>query len=115
MSKLVPAPAPADGTATKAKDGRAQDQVTPLAARLNGTYTVISAIVRLYAAYHLRLGPVYRMALWTYVVALAHYASELLVYRTARPGAPVLMPFLFASLGISWMFAQYDFYVEVEA
>ena len=75
----------------------------------------MSAIVRLYAAYHLRLAPVYQMALWTYVVALAHYASELFVYRTARPGAPVLMPFLFASVGISWMLAQYSFYVEVEA
>ena len=103
-NKLIPA---------SSKDGRAaHDQVTPLAARLQGTYTVVSAMVRLYAAYHLRLAPVYQMALWTYVVALAHFASELLVYRTARPAAPVFMPFLFASTGIVWMLAQYDFYVE---
>ena len=72
----------------------------------------MSAIVRLYAAYHLRLAPVYQMALWTYVVALAHFASELLVYRTARPGPPVFMPFVFACTGIVWMLVQYDFYVK---
>ncbi|KAK7756681.1 hypothetical protein SLS62_001122 [Diatrype stigma] len=94
------------------KEGRAQDQVTPLAARLFGTYTLISAIVRLYASYHLRLAPVYQMAVWTYVVALLHFLSEFLVYKTARFGTPIAMPFFFASVGIFWMVSQYGFYVE---
>lgn len=110
-TKLVPA-ATTTPASNNHKEGRAQDQVTPLAARLFGTYTLISAIVRLYASYHLRLAPVYQMAVWTYVVALLHFLSEFLVYKTARFGTPIAMPFFFASVGIAWMVSQYGFYVE---
>ncbi|KAI0197999.1 transmembrane domain-containing protein [Astrocystis sublimbata] len=103
--KLTPA-------GTNTKDGRTTDQVTPLAARLMGTYTFISAVVRLYASYHLHLAPVYNMAIWTYVVALFHFGSEFAVYRTAYLGPPILFPFFFASVGICWMVSQYGFYVK---
>ncbi|KAH9908324.1 transmembrane domain-containing protein [Xylariomycetidae sp. FL2044] len=104
--KLVPA-----GSQTT-KEGRTQDQCTPLAARLFGTYTLISAIVRIYASYHLDLAPVYNIALWTYIVALVHFASEWAVFKTAYLGPPVLFPFFFATVGIAWMASQYSFYVE---
>ncbi|KAI1326105.1 transmembrane domain-containing protein [Xylariaceae sp. FL0255] len=94
------------------KDGRTTDQITPLAARLFGTYTLISAIVRIYASYNLHLAPVYNIALWTYVVALFHFGSEWAVYRSAYLGPPILFPFFFASVGITWMLSQYSFYVE---
>ncbi|KAI5926207.1 hypothetical protein F4810DRAFT_655936 [Camillea tinctor] len=110
-SKLLPSSLPP--SSSPPKSGRATDQVTPLAARLFGTYTLVSAIVRLYASYHLHIGPLYDLALWTYVVALGHFGSEFLVYRTARLGAPVLFPFFFASVGIAWMVSQRGFYVEV--
>ncbi|KAI1123850.1 transmembrane domain-containing protein [Nemania abortiva] len=104
--KLTPA------SAVNTKDGRTTDQVTPLAARLFGTYTFISAIVRIYASYYLHLAPVYNMAIWTYVVALFHFGSEWAVYRTAYLGPPILFPFFFATLGIIWMTSQYNFYVQ---
>ncbi|KAI3316684.1 transmembrane domain-containing protein [Xylariaceae sp. AK1471] len=104
--KLAPA------SAINAKDGRTTDQVTPLAARLFGTYTFISAIVRIYASYNLHLAPVYNIAVWTYVVALFHFGSEWAVYRTAYIGPPILFPFFFATVGIIWMTSQYNFYVE---
>ncbi|KAI1436670.1 transmembrane domain-containing protein [Xylaria sp. CBS 124048] len=106
IHKLVPA------TASSAKGGRTTDQVTPLAARLFATYTFISAIVRIYASYNLHLAPVYNIALWTYVVALFHFASEWGVYQTAHLDLPILFPFFFASIGIVWMVSQYDFYVQ---
>ncbi|KAI1265686.1 hypothetical protein F5Y18DRAFT_426776 [Xylariaceae sp. FL1019] len=105
-SKLVPA----DDANTK--DGRTVDQVTPLAGRLFGTYTLISAIVRIYAAYHLHLAPVYQITLWTYLVALLHFGSEFAVFRSARLGPGVMGPFFFATVGIVWMASQYSFYVE---
>ncbi|RYC60921.1 hypothetical protein CHU98_g5295 [Xylaria longipes] len=104
--KLAPASA-------NAKGGRTTDQVTPLAARLFGTYTFISAIVRLYASYNLHLAPVYNIAIWTYVVALFHFGSEWAVFRSAYLGPPVLFPFFFATIGIFWMVSQYSFYVKV--
>ncbi|KAJ2966360.1 hypothetical protein NUW58_g10679 [Xylaria curta] len=87
------------------------DQVTPLAARLFGTYTFISAIVRIYASYNLHLAPVYNIAIWTYIVALFHFSSEWAVFRTAYLGPPILFPFFFATVGIIWMTSQYSFYV----
>jgi hypothetical protein len=89
VSKLVPAPAGA-----QAKDKHAADQVTPLAGRLFGTYTTVAAIVRLYAAYNITVAPVYDIAVWTYVVALAHFGSELLVYKSMNFGLPQFFPFL---------------------
>ncbi|KAI1334486.1 transmembrane domain-containing protein [Xylariaceae sp. FL0016] len=106
--KLLPATSASAG----GKEGRSQDQVTPLAARLFGTYTLISAIVRIYASYSLHLAPVYNITLWTYIVALAHFGSEYAYYRTAYLSPPILFPFFFASVGITWMLTQYSFYVE---
>ncbi|KAI1775528.1 transmembrane domain-containing protein [Hypoxylon cercidicola] len=105
--KLVPA------STSNSKEARAQDQVTPLAARLFGTYTIISSIVRIYASYNLHIAPVYNITLWTYVVALAHFGSECLVYKTAHFAGPVGLTFFFASVGITWMASQYSFYVEM--
>ncbi|KAI0478392.1 Erg28-like protein [Xylariaceae sp. FL0804] len=103
--KLVPV------TDANTKDGRTQDQVTPLAARLFGTYTMVSAIVRIYASYHLHLAPVYDITLWTYVVALLHFGSEWAYFRTAKLG-PITTTFFFATVGIVWMATQRGFYVE---
>lgn len=102
--------APAD--TTNAKGGRTTDQVSPLAARLFGTYTFISAVVRLYASYNLHLAPMYNLAIWTYVVALFHFGSEWAVYRSAYLGPPIMFPFFFATIGIFWMTTQYNFYVQ---
>ncbi|KAH7031671.1 uncharacterized protein B0I36DRAFT_324401 [Microdochium trichocladiopsis] len=110
-NKLSPAP----GSPTpSAKDGQqSEDQVTPLAARLFGTYTLISAIVRIYASYNLHLAPIYNIALWTYIVAALHFGSEWAVFKTTHFGKPLFFPAFFASIGITWMVTQRGFYVEV--
>ncbi|KAI1373998.1 Erg28-like protein [Hypoxylon crocopeplum] len=102
----------AASAASNSKDARTQDQVTPLAARLFGTYTIISAIVRFYASYNLHLAPVYNITIWTYIVALTHFGSEWAIYKTAPLAPPVMLTFFFASVGLVWMANQYNFYVE---
>ncbi|PHH73874.1 hypothetical protein CDD80_3522 [Ophiocordyceps camponoti-rufipedis] len=106
VDKLVPA--------SGDKTSSAEDQVTPLAGRLFGTWTLITCVVRCYAAYNLRLGPVYNIALWTYVVALGHFASELFVFRTMRFGLPQMFPFVLASCALIWMPLVRHHYVEME-
>ncbi|KAI1347076.1 hypothetical protein F5Y01DRAFT_307842 [Xylaria sp. FL0043] len=106
INKLTPA------SATNTKDGRTTDQVTPLAARLFGTYTFLAAVVRIYASYNLHIAPVYNITIWTYIIALFHFGSEWAVYRTAYLGPPILFPFFFATVGIIWMASQYSFYVQ---
>lgn len=102
--KLVPA--------TNPKDPKAADQLTPLAGRLFGTWTLITCIVRCYAAYHLHIGPVYNIAIWTYVVALGHFASELFVFKSMSFGVPQLFPFCLATTALIWMPMVRDHYVE---
>ncbi|RDA83822.1 hypothetical protein CP532_5128 [Ophiocordyceps camponoti-leonardi (nom. inval.)] len=102
VDKLVPS---ASKTGTS-------DQVTPLAGRLFGTWTLITCIIRCYAAYNLHLGPVYDMAIWTYVVALAHFTSELFVFRTMTLGLPQIFPFALASGALIWMPMVRNYYVE---
>lgn len=110
-NRLAPAPGSPNSSP---KDGQqAQDQVTPLAARLFGTYTLVSAIVRIYASYHLHLGPIYDLAIWTYVVAAVHFGSEWAVFRTTHFGTPLFFPFFFASIGICWTLSQRGWYVEI--
>ncbi|KAH6659380.1 hypothetical protein BKA67DRAFT_529533 [Truncatella angustata] len=111
-NKIIPA-----GSAKVKPGSTTFDQCTPLAARLFGTYTLISAIVRLYASYHLDKEPVYMIALWTYLVALGHFGSEIFVFKSAYLFGPEILPQLFplcfATIGTIWMIAQKSFYVQV--
>ncbi|KAI9896076.1 hypothetical protein N3K66_008976 [Trichothecium roseum] len=102
VDKLIPAQT----------DPKAADQLTPLAGRLFGTWTLITSVVRCYAAYNLHLGPVYNLAMWTYVVALGHYASELFVFKSMTFGVPQMFPFTLATCALIWMPMVRDHYVE---
>ncbi|KAH7258408.1 hypothetical protein B0J15DRAFT_298799 [Fusarium solani] len=94
-------------------DPKATDQMTPLAGRLFGTWTLITCIVRCYAAYNLHIGPVYTIAYWTYVVALGHFASELFIFKSMTFGLPQIFPFTLASLSLIWMPLVRDHYVTL--
>lgn len=107
-NKLIPA-----GDVKLKPGSTTVDQVTPLAARLFATYTLISAIVRIYASFHLDKEPVYMMAMWTYLVALGHFISEGVVYRTFHITGPQLFPLVLATVGTTWMVMQKDFYVHI--
>lgn len=102
INKLVPDQANPNAT----------DQLTPLAGRLFGTWTLITCIVRCYAAYNLHLGPVYDIAIWTYVIALGHFGSELFIFKSMTFGVPQLFPFCMASCALIWMPMVKDYYVQ---
>ncbi|KAH7324642.1 hypothetical protein B0I35DRAFT_475872 [Stachybotrys elegans] len=94
-------------------DPKATDQLTPLAGRLFGTWTLITCVVRCYAAYNLHIGPVYDLAIWTYIVALGHYASELFIFKSMTFGVPQMFPFVLASCALIWMPSVRDSYVQI--
>ncbi|THH12719.1 hypothetical protein EW146_g7435 [Bondarzewia mesenterica] len=71
--------------------------VTALQARTFAAWTLTSAVVRVYAAYHLNEKVIYDMALMTYLIAFAHFSSEIFIFRTAKIGAPVLSPCIVSS------------------
>jgi hypothetical protein len=90
---------------------KAEDQCTPLAARCFGTWTLLTSIMRLYAAYHLDVAPVYNMAYWTYLVAFGHFVSELLYFKSMTLGVPQMFPLTLATTALIWMPLVRDHYV----
>ena len=91
---------------------KAKDQVTPLAARLFGTYTFMAGLIRFYACYQLENPSMYHLAIWTHVIAGVHFTSEMLVLKTMRFTGPQTFPFVAAYGGAIWMLVQYKNYVQ---
>jgi len=101
VHKVVPAQPGKTGT----------DQMTPLAARLFGTYTFAVGLIRFYAAYGIENRFLYQLGIWTHVIAAVHFTSEMLVYKTVRMGWEHMFPFFAAYVGTVWMALQYNHYV----
>ncbi|KAF9468147.1 Erg28 like protein-domain-containing protein [Collybia nuda] len=87
--------------------------VTPLQARTFAVWTLTSAVVRAYAAYHIHDKTTYDMAMFTYLIAFGHFSSEWLIFRSAKFGAGLLGPIIVSTTSMIWMFKQYDYYVKV--
>ncbi|KAL8919785.1 MAG: hypothetical protein Q9172_004814 [Xanthocarpia lactea] len=86
--------------------------VTPLHSRTFGTYTAVVSIIRLYAAYNITDPLLYQLALWTYVVALGHFYSEWLIFKTARWGEGLAGPLVVSVGSLTWMVLQWGHYVR---
>lgn len=90
----------------------AVDQVTPLAARLFGVYTILAGVVRVYGAYRVNDPVLYQLCLFTHLLAAAHFTSEALVFKTVALGWEHAFPFAAAFSGSWWMIQQYGNYVK---
>lgn len=90
----------------------ASAQVTALSGRLFGTWTLLSTVVRSYAAYRIASGDIYTMAFLTYAIALGHFSTEWLAYGTASMRKGLAVPFTVAFSTTVWMWTQWGFYVK---
>ena len=86
--------------------------VTELSARTFGTWTAITSVVRLYAAYNIETPVMYQLALWTFGVAWAHFMSEWLVFKTTKMGSGLAGPVIVSTTSLLWMWLQWDYYVK---
>ncbi|KAF9525691.1 hypothetical protein CPB83DRAFT_818248 [Crepidotus variabilis] len=89
-----------------------ENSVTPLQARTFGVWTLTSAVIRLYAAYHIHDKSIYDMAFLTYLIAFGHFSSEFFIFRTCQLSTGILGPFVVSTTTLIWMFSQYEFYVR---
>ncbi|KAI3393245.1 hypothetical protein diail_4534 [Diaporthe ilicicola] len=89
---------------------QAVPQRSGLLARVYAVKNAYTALIRAYAAYHLANGPVYDLAMCTYVGVLFLYATELGGYGTVRL-REALFPFVTAGGGLLWMGLQRGWYV----
>jgi Erg28 like protein len=86
--------------------------VTALSSRTFGTWTLLSSVIRLYAAYYVNDPLIYQLACWSYAIAFAHFSSEWLIFKTTSL-SPGLISILVVSTGtLSWMLMWKDFYVK---
>ncbi|KAH8804908.1 Erg28 like protein-domain-containing protein [Xylogone sp. PMI_703] len=86
--------------------------VTNLSSRTFGTWTLLTSVVRFYAAYNIDNPAMYQLAIWTYGVAWFHFTTEWLYYRTANMGRGLFFPVLVANCSLVWMFLQRDYYLH---
>ncbi|KAI0767942.1 Erg28-like protein [Irpex lacteus] len=87
--------------------------VAPVHARTFAVWTLMSAVVRFYAAYDIHNKTLYDISLLSFLIVFGHYTSEILVFRTAAPTGPVLSPVIVGTTSLVWMIAQYDYYIKV--
>lgn len=109
VTKLIPAT-----TAAKQNKPAAapSDQVTPLAARLFGVYTILAGVIRIYGAYRVNDPTLYQLCLFTHVLAASHFTSEILVFKTLKLGWEHAFPLAAGFGGSAWMTLQYSNYVR---
>lgn len=89
----------------------AQSQVTDFGSRMFGTWTFLSCVVRLYAAYKIDVPEVYMLTLWTFVIAMVHFGTEWMVFGTMRAGKGLAPVMVVPVVSIAWMIAHWGFYV----
>ncbi|CAB5396134.1 unnamed protein product [Rhizophagus irregularis] len=88
------------------------DQVTALSSRTFAIWTLLSAIIRIYAAYNITEVNIYQIAIWTYVIAWLHFISEFFIFRSAKISAGWLSPVIVSTFSLIWMLSQYDYYTQ---
>jgi len=85
--------------------------VNNLSARTFGTWTFLSSVVRIYAAYNISSPIAYDLAIWTYGIALTHFVTEWLIYGSAQLRGRFVFPLIVALSTAAWMLVQRAEYV----
>lgn len=83
---------------------------SPLSGRVFGTWTFLSAVIRMTAAYNMDNPVAYNLAMWTYGIALTHFVGELVVGNASLKGRFV-SPLIVASASLAWMITQREVYL----
>ncbi|KAI8911097.1 hypothetical protein EDD86DRAFT_204390 [Gorgonomyces haynaldii] len=94
---------------------REPKQVTPLASRLMGTWTLTSAIIRIYSSFHIHEKAAYDLCWMTFFLAFASFYLEVFVYKTAPLSSKGVWPaMLVSTTGIFWMYFARDHYLATQ-
>lgn len=104
--------------------------VSPLAARVFGTWTFLSAVIRGMCAYNIQNLAVYQLTMVTFALALLHFGSEWLLFRSTNLRSPGLVsplivackwefvvnrakfnlfPYSPTAVSLTWMIKEYPF------
>ncbi|XP_004455242.1 ergosterol biosynthetic protein 28 homolog isoform X1 [Dasypus novemcinctus] len=87
--------------------------VNGLHARTFGIWLLLSSVTRCLCAIDIHNKKLYYITIWTFILALGHFLSELLIYGTVAATIGVLSPLIVASSSILAMLAGLQ-YLEME-
>ncbi|KAI9045821.1 Erg28 family protein [Aspergillus affinis] len=90
-----------------------QSHANPLSSRTFATWTFLSAVIRMYAAYNITNPVAYDIAIWTYGIALLHFVGEWLGFGTAELKGRFVSPLMVASSTLAWMLTQRESYLSL--
>ena len=83
-------------------------ELSPLFFRTFAVRTFLSAVIRAYAAYHIDNREVFLLALWSYVIALVYFGTEMVMFGTVRLGGS-LVPTMVVAIGTPvWMVLTWE-------
>lgn len=94
------------------KDDLSQSTVTALSSHTFATWTIITSIVRFYAAYNINNPAMYKVAFATYFVAFGHFTSEWLLFGNARWNSALASPLAISTGTLIWMASQWRWYLQ---
>ena len=81
-----------------------------LMAHIYGTKNFYTVAIRATTAYRIHKSPeLYYLCWLTFFGVFALYSTECVFYKTVRPREAVI-PLLYSSLGMAWMYLQQDYY-----
>ncbi|KAK9452594.1 hypothetical protein V1511DRAFT_507330 [Dipodascopsis uninucleata] len=87
------------------------NDVTGLSARTFGTWTFLTAAIRLYGAYNINDASVFNLTYLTFIVAFTHFSSEWLIFKTVKLGKGLAGPLIVSTTSLIWMASQRKFYL----
>ncbi|PIO22989.1 hypothetical protein AB205_0103560 [Aquarana catesbeiana] len=88
-------------------------QVNGLQARTFGIWTLLSSVIRCACAIDIHNKTLYHLTLWTFILALGHFLSEVWIYHTAQMTIGVMAPLMVASFSILGMLIGFQYLEEV--
>ncbi|XP_014780849.1 ergosterol biosynthetic protein 28 homolog [Octopus bimaculoides] len=83
--------------------------VNPLMARIFGTWSLLSAFLRISCSLDFSNSMLYHMTLVSFLMSSGHFLSELLWFQTAGTGTGILVQLLFSGLSTIAMVVGYWF------
>ncbi|KAH9817678.1 hypothetical protein DFH28DRAFT_1081280 [Melampsora americana] len=86
--------------------------VNSLQSRTFAIWTLTSGLIRIYTAYNIHHQALYQLTIGSYLIALFHFGTEFMVFKTCQFSSGLISPLIVASTSLIWMIRQYDFYVR---
>ncbi|ORY24681.1 putative ergosterol biosynthesis-related protein [Naematelia encephala] len=86
-------------------------EMTPLASRIFGSWTLTAAMIRTMAAYNVSDPTAYHLVMGTYIIAAFHFGSELFVFKGVKINRASIPVFIVATVSLVWTYNQRAYYL----